>query len=100
MTYHKKVYEHLGENMILYSATAPGQTAFPYPEGSHGLFTYYLLKHLKDTKGKTSSTALGDFLSKNVSLESLKIFQKDQTPEIFTGSQAFSRWRHARFIEY
>jgi len=100
MVYHKKVNQQLGENMVLYAATAPGQTAFPYPEGSHGLFTYYLLKHLKDTKGKTSSAAIGDFLSKNVSLESLKIFEKDQTPEIFIGNQAFSRWRHTRFIEF
>lgn len=100
MAYHKKVNQQLGENMVLYAATAPGQTAFPYPEGSHGLFTYYLLKHLKDTKGKTSSAALGDFLSKNVSLESLKIFEKNQTPEIFIGNQAFSRWRHTRFIEF
>ena len=33
-------------NLIVFSAASDDQTAFPYKEKGHGLFTYYLLKKL------------------------------------------------------
>ena len=92
--------ETLPENMILYCSSEPGQTALSQPESKHGLFTYYLMKNLKDTKGEVSYAGLGDYLSKNVSLESLKNFSTEQDPVIYTGEQAFTWWRYTRFIEH
>ena len=96
----EKINENLPENMILYCSTEPGQTAFSNQESNHGLFTYYLMKNLKDTKGKNSYAGLGDYISRNVSLESLKNYLKEQDPVIYTGEQAFTWWKLTRFIEF
>lgn len=99
-SFREKVDQSLGENMIVYFSAGPGQTALPYKEQSHGLFTYYLLKNLKDTQGKLSYAGLGDYVSKNVSLESLKSFQKEQDPEIHIGKQASSWWRNMKINDF
>lgn len=94
------INETLPDNMILYCSSEPGQTALSQPESNHGLFTHYLMKNLKDMKGKVSYAGLGDTISKNVSLESLKNFSKEQDPVIYTGEQAFTWWRYTKFIDY
>ncbi len=96
----EKINETLPENMILYCSNEPGQTALSHPEGNHGLFTYYLLKNLKETKGEISYAGLGDFISRNVSVESLKNYSTEQDPLIYTGKQAFTWWRNTKYIDY
>jgi hypothetical protein len=51
---------------------------------------YNVLKNIKDTQGIVSYAEIGDYKSKNVSVESLLIYQKEQDPAIFTGKQAFT----------
>ena len=38
-------------NIVVFSAAQGDETAYPYKEEEHGLFTYYLLKKLQETKG-------------------------------------------------
>ncbi len=78
--------------LVVFSATSEDQTAMPYTEKSHGLFTYYLLKHLQETKGNVSLIDLKDYLSKNVSLNSTIINRKEQTPTVLTSPAASSEW--------
>ncbi|MCD8290513.1 MAG: caspase family protein, partial [Prevotella sp.] len=38
-------------NMIVFSAAKDDETAHAYPEKGHGMFTYFLIKKIKETKG-------------------------------------------------
>ena len=50
-------------NFVVLSATSGEQTAYPYNEKGHGLFTYYLLKKLQETKGNIDIGSLSDYIN-------------------------------------
>jgi len=84
--------EIISGNMVVFSATKGDQSAMPYRSEKHGLFTYYLLKKLQETSGNISYGNLADYLTKKVSLESLKINQKEQDPEVNVSKQVNDVW--------
>ena len=49
-------------NMLVISAAQGNETAYPYREKRHGLFTYFLLKKLQETKGNTTFGELFDYV--------------------------------------
>ena len=53
--------------MVVFSAAQGDETAYPNNEEHHGMFTYYLLKKLQETKGEVTLQELGDYIVKNVS---------------------------------
>lgn len=69
-------------NMFILSATSGQETAMPYKEKNHGLFTYYLLKKLQQTEGDVTLKDLAEDVKTNVSRQSNLINQKPQTPQI------------------
>ena len=69
-------------NMFILSATSGQETALPYTEKNHGLFTYYLLKKLQQTAGNVTLKELAEDVKTNVSRQSTLINQKPQTPQI------------------
>lgn len=73
-------------NMVVFSAASSDETAWPYKDKQHGLFTYYLLKKLHDTKGVVTYKELADYVIGNVSKTSLKLYNKIQTPTINIGN--------------
>lgn len=79
-------------NVAVFSATSDAQTAMPYHEKGHGLFTYYLLKRLQDTKGNITLAELKDYLAKEVSLNSTIINRKDQTPTFSVSDRVSAIW--------
>ena len=79
--------------MIIFSATTSGQTAYPYKEHGHGLFTYFLLKKLQESKGNTTLGELGSYITKNVQQRSVLINQKIQTPTVTPSSGMLERWQ-------
>ncbi len=84
--------EIIGGNMVVYSATKGEQSALPYNSEKHGLFTFYLLKKLQETSGNLSYGELADYLSKTVSINSLKINQKEQDPEVVVSLDVLAVW--------
>ncbi|MDE6741405.1 MAG: leucine-rich repeat protein [Muribaculaceae bacterium] len=82
----------LSGKVAVLSATSEAQTALPYHEKGHGMFTYYLLKRLQDTKGNVTLSDLKDYVTKEVSLNSAVINKKDQTPTFTVSSGASSIW--------
>lgn len=68
-------------NLVLFSASQGVESALPYKEEGHGMFTYYLLKKLKDTGGKVSLGELAEYLIKNVKRTSV-VEGKIQTPTV------------------
>jgi hypothetical protein len=85
----------LNGNIVVVSASSGLQSALPYQNEKHGMFSYYLFKKLQESKG---NIALGDlfiFLKESVSLQSLKINNKEQDPTINVSpavEQEYSKW--------
>ena len=69
-------------NLVVFSATQGDETAFPYDEKGHGLFTYFLLKKLQETKGDVTYEELGTYLKKQVSRHAIVVNNKPQTPSM------------------
>ena len=87
----------LSGNIVVFSATSADQTALPYTDKKHGMFTYFLLKKLQDSKGECNYSELFDYLNKNVGESSLRVNRKDQTPEVNTSLQVQNSWQNWRF---
>lgn len=81
-------------NMVVLSAATGDETAFPYEEKQHGMFTYFVLKHLQDTKGKTTITKMADYVQTEVKQKSVVINKKSQTPTVIASMDAvdWGRW--------
>lgn len=84
---------------IVFSATSGEETAFSYDEQKHGLFTYFLLKKLQESKGKTNLGELADYIQKNVGQQSIIINQKKQTPTVTASSNLGNDWRKFKISE-
>jgi hypothetical protein len=53
----------------------------------HGLFTFHLLKKLKESKGEITTDGLFKYVKNKVGVESIMKFNKQQTPEILYGEE-------------
>lgn len=82
-------------NMVVFSAASGSQTAHPYSEKYHGMFTYFLLKKIQEHKGTLSLGELSDFVSKNVNKTALatKEIKVMQTPTLTPSSSLKTTWR-------
>ena len=89
--------DELTGNIVVFSATSADQTALPYTDKKHGMFTYFLLKKLQDSKGECNYSELFDYLNKNVGESSLRVNRKEQTPEVNTSLQVQDSWQNWRF---
>ena len=79
--------------MVVFSAAQGDETAYPNKEEHHGMFTYYLLKKLQDTKGEVTLQELGDYIIKNVRQQSILLNGKSQTPCVTPSSSLDASWR-------
>jgi hypothetical protein len=73
-------------NLMVLSSSLGTQSSAVYKEMQHGYFTYFLLKSLKEDKGKGSISNTMKVVSKAVQLEALDI-DKEQTPQLIPGSE-------------
>jgi len=80
-------------NIVVFSAASNDETAYPYDDKKHGLFTYFMLKKLKDTKGELSYQELSEYLTNNVSQTSIVRNNKTQTPTVFTSNEFMNNWK-------
>lgn len=80
-------------NMVVFSAASGDETAFPYKKKEHGLFTYYLLKKLQETKGDVSLGDLSEYVIDNVKRQSVVINRKVQTPTATPSTAMMLGWR-------
>lgn len=79
-------------NMVVFSAATGDQTAYPNNQEGHGMFTYYLLKKLQDTKGDVTYEDLANYIKQNVAQQSIVLNGKSQTPTV-TASPAVTDWQ-------
>jgi len=86
-------------NLVVFSASSGEQSALPYDSKQHGMFTYYLLKKLQESKGKVTYVELANFIEKNVAIESLRINQKEQDPKLLVSPDLDKSWQTWRFVQ-
>ncbi len=80
-------------NTVVFAASSEDQTALPYTEKGHGLFTYYLLKKLQESRGYITLGELGNYIVDNVRRQSVVINRKNQTPEVTVSAAAGESWK-------
>ena len=81
-------------NMVVFSAAQGDETAYPNREQQHGLFTYYLLKKLQETEGNVALKDLGDYITKQVSQQSILVNNKKQTPCVTPSASLGTEWQN------
>ena len=85
--------ESLKGNLVVFTASSDEQSSLPYKAKNHGLFTYFLLKKIQETKGEITYKELSDYLSKTIKLNSILINDKEQSPQTNTSSQVQEEWK-------
>ncbi|MBA7588681.1 hypothetical protein ES708_30746 [subsurface metagenome] len=86
--------EMLNGNMVVFTASSGEQSALPYKDKKHGMFTYFMLKKLQETGGDVTYGEMKDYISRNVSLESLRINQKEQDPKVNVSAEVLDKWQN------
>lgn len=85
-------------NVVVFSAAQGNETAQGYPEEGHGLFTYYLLKEIRDSYGEMTLGNLSDAITYNVSQKAPQMkMRKSQTPSTNASDELGDKWRRLRF---
>jgi hypothetical protein len=56
------------------------------------MFTYFLLKYLQDTKGNVTLNELANDVKNKVSLESLRVNNKEQDPTVQVSHSIADTW--------
>ena len=85
-------------NVVVFSAAQGDETAYPYQERKHGLFTYHLLSALKDKGGCISMGELSDRVTKQVTRASIVENSKSQTPTVIASANS-EDWRNWMFAQ-
>ena len=94
----KSKEETVRGNTVVFTASSGEQSSLPYDKELHGMFTYFLLKKIQETKGALTYRELAGYLKSNVSLESLRVNGKGQDPEVIVSSSVFDAWKQWRLI--
>ena len=87
----------LNGNIIVFAATEGDQVAMQYRDKQHGMFTYFLLKKLQETKGNLTYKEMSDYLRKNVSEYSLRVNNREQDPIVKFATQLSNKWENFKF---
>lgn len=86
-------------NLIVFSAASGDETAYQYADKGHGLFTYFLLKKLKETKGDVSLGDLAAYVQEQVYRHSVIENSKSQTPTVIPSSELSEDWAALRLTQ-
>lgn len=83
-------------NMVVFSAASDDETAYPYNEKGHGLFSYYLLKKIQETQGEVTLGDLAAYITENVSQQSIVQNAKSQTPTVVPSMELGDQWKEIK----
>jgi hypothetical protein len=89
---YKTKSESLTGNTVVFSAATGVETAYPYKDKQHGMFTYFMLKKLQETKGSVSLEELYQYISTNTSQIS-SVLHQAQNPQVNTSEAMNMLWR-------
>ena len=84
-------------NMVVFSAAQGDETAYPYREKGHGLFTYFLCKKLQETRGNVTLGELASYITDNVGRHAMIENSKSQTPSVSSSGMLSDKWQSLTF---
>ena len=82
--------------MVVFSAASGDETAYPYDEMGHGMFSYFLLKKLQETRGEATLGQLAAYISENVSQQAIIQNSKSQTPTVVPSAEIGETWKNIK----
>jgi hypothetical protein len=91
--------EVLGGNLVVFSSSSGVESSAVYKDKCHGIFTYYLLKKIQETKGDITYEQLYKYVNEQVKLQSILINGKDQTPTILGSGAVINKWENWKLKE-
>ncbi len=83
-------------NTVVFSASQNDEAAYPYKSKHHGIFTYFLLKKIRETNGNVSFKELEDYLKENVIKTSFTEYNDDQTPVVTPSSEIGKQYHNLK----
>jgi hypothetical protein len=89
--------EPFSGNLVVFSATSENQTAHPYKEMQHGIFTYYALKKMRETRGNITYEEYSDYLRETVGVRSILVNYAEQTPQTNVSRSVEDKWQKWKF---
>ena len=92
----KPVETPLRGNLVVFTATSQEETALPFEEKHHGLFTYFLLKEIRESKGNISLQDLTDSVSDKVEKQSVVVNGKAQNPKVNVSQGLDNTWKQIK----
>lgn len=81
----KASVSNVPNNLVVMTSSSGQESSAVFRDKQHGLFTYYLLKSLKESKGNQSYQATWNEVRERVALEATRM-NKIQTPQLLLGS--------------
>ena len=84
--------------LVVLTAASGEETAYPYNEKGHGMFTYFLLKKLNESKGDCSLGELAEYIKTNVKRQSIVTNRKSQTPTTIFSDAVKDEWMGYKLI--
>ena len=83
-------------NTVVFTAAQGSQTAYPYKEKQHGMFTYYVLNQLHRYKGDCTLEELGSYVEKKVRQKSIDVNGKEQSPTVIKSENIAENWKNEK----
>lgn len=84
----------LSGNMIVMASCSNTESAQSYNAKRHGLFTYYLLKAIKESAGNIRLEDLYEQTTNKVKIESILVNGQGQTPSITVSPKLLEDWKN------
>jgi hypothetical protein len=89
--------ELLSGNLVVFSASSESQIAHPYREKQHGIFTYYALEKMRETRGDITYRDFSDYLRRTVAVRSILVNSAEQSPQVNVSPSIEELWQDWRF---
>lgn len=87
-------------NLVVFSASSGDQSSMAFKAKNHGMFTYYLLKKIQECRGNISYKALSEYLSREVALQSVRVNNKEQNPQVSFSDDVREQWESWMLKQY
>ena len=82
----------LKDNIIVFASSSESESSQSFDKKNHGLFTYFLLKKIQETKGDISYNDLFIYIKENVAIESILNLNLHQTPTLLISPDVETTW--------
>jgi hypothetical protein len=86
-------------NLVVMTSSSGVESSGMYEQEKHGLFTYFLLRKIQQTKGDISLSRLSEYVKNEVALKSLVVNKKDQHPQIIVSQEIEDIWGNWKLVE-